>query len=581
MVLFAVKMGNGSMDKNKYSSSKRDLLLALGINAVLLGIFLCLFTPYYDTNDDWLLSNFVNGAMSEKSARMVYINVIIGALLKGLYTLAPAVLWYALFQYAILFASFTAMTWILLRRWELIPALALSIGFVSIFGMDAYIVVQYTKTTAAATVSGVMLMLCSLGREKGTKGRRASMAAGIILALLGGMYRYYEFLAAGAVICWVIIDPLTETIKCGADAKSRLHRAFETIRPFILLLLLFGAVRVIDSAAYRAPEWADYTEYNKARTLVMDHGTPHYSMYEEGYKELGISEDYVSEIRGWNFYDPDKLDTQTMYDIAALRGDRSLIGGDTAVIDFFPICVPQLIRDWFFAGFVLAAAVWLLFGRHDMSAVISIVLSAAVCLCQFVYFFLSDRWGIYRVNYGLMLALTAVILWYIPGGRPRRWQISTAAILVLAAALQCVYMTKWKDEFTYYRSNIEEISDNAEAVQMLADDGHLMMLDSRIIMGRSFFSSQPMFGQAIPGSADRIVTLGGWHITPTVVSDLSRCGVRNPYKDAVNNPEVYMITEDIDLLLSCMREYTPDAEAELIEPLSSQTGLPVYSITAD
>ena len=569
------------MDKNKYSSSKRDLLLALGINAVLLGIFLCLFTPYYDTNDDWLLSNFVNGAMAEKSARMVYINVIIGALLKGLYTLVPAAPWYALFQYAILFASFTAMTWILLRRWELIPALALSIGFVSIFGMDAYIVVQYTKTTAAATVSGVMLMLYSLGRYKGTKGRRASMAAGIILALLGGMYRYYEFLAAGAVICWVIIDPLTETIKCGADAKSRLHRTFETIRPFILLLLLFGAVKVIDSAAYKAPEWADYIEYNKARTLVMDHGTPHYSMYEEGYNELGISEDYVSEIRGWNFFDPDKLDTQTMYNIAALRGERRLIGGDTAVIDFFPICVPQLIRDWFFAGFVLAAAVWLLFGRHDMSAVISIVLSAAVCLCQFVYFFLSDRWGIYRVNYGIMLALTAVILWYIPGGRPRRWQISTAAILVLAAALQCVYMTKWKDEFTYYRSNIEEISDNAEAVQMLADDGHLMMLDSRIIMGRSFFSSQPMFGQAIPGSADRIVTLGGWHITPAVVSDLSHYGVRNPYKDAVNNPEVIMITEDIDLLLSCMREYTPDAEAELIEPLSSQTGLPVYSITAD
>lgn len=569
------------MDKNKYSSSKWDLLLALGINAVLLGIFLCLFTPYYDTNDDWLLSNFVNGAMSEKSARMVYINVIIGALLKGLYTLVPAVPWYALFQYAILFASFTAMTWILLRRWELIPALALSIGFVSIFGMDAYIVVQYTKTTAAATVSGVMLMLYSLGREKGTKGRRASMIAGIILALLGGIYRYYEFLAAGAVICWVIIDPLTETIKCGAESKIRLHRAFETIRPFILLLLLFGAVRVIDSAAYKAPEWADYIEYNKARTLVMDHGTPHYSMYEEGYKELGISEDYVSEIRGWNFYDPDKLDTQTMYDIAALRGERRLIGGDTAVIDFFPICVPQLIRDWFFAGFVLAAAVWLLFGRHDMSAVISVVLSAAVCLCQFVYFFLSDRWGIYRVNYGLMLALTAVILWYIPGGRPRRWQISTAAILVLAAALQCVYMTKWKDEFTYYRSNIEEISDNAEAVQMLAEDGHLMMLDSRIIMGRSFFSSQPMFGQAIPGSADRIVTLGGWHITPAVVSDLSHYGVRNPYKDAVNNPEVYMATEDIDLLLSCIREYTPDAQAELIEPLSSQTGLPVYSITAD
>ncbi len=570
------------MNKNKLSSAKQDLLFALGINAVLLGVFLCLFTPHYDTNDDWFLSNFVNGAIAEKSARMVYINVIVGALLKGLYTLTPAVSWYALMQYAILFASFTAITWILLQRCELIPALALSIGFVSIFGIDAYIVVQYTKTTAAATVSGVMLIFYSLSKEKGTKGRRMSMTAGIMLALLGGMYRYYEFLAAGAVICWTIIDPLTDAIKCAdGGVKCRLRRAFETARPFILLLLLFGAVRVIDTAAYSGPEWADYIEYNKARTLVMDHGTPHYSMYEDGYKALSISEDYVSEIRSWNFFDPDKLDTQTMYNIAALRGERRLIGGDTAVTDFFPICVPQLVREWFFAGFVLAAAIWLLFGRHDLRAIISITLSAVVCLCQFIYFFLSDRWGIYRVNYGIMLALAAGILWYIPGGKPRKWQISTAAILVLTITLQCVYMTKWKDEFAYYRSNEEEISNNEKSIQMLVDDGHLIMLDSRIIMGRKFFSSQPMFGQAIPGIADRIAAMGGWHITPIIVSNLSHYGIRNPYKDAINNPDVYMVTEEIDILLNCMREYDPGAEAALIEPLSSQTGLPIYSITAD
>ena len=72
------------MNKSRTFSAKQNLLLALGINALLLGVFLCLFTPYYDSNDDWILSNFVNGAMAEKSARMVYINVIIGALLKGL-----------------------------------------------------------------------------------------------------------------------------------------------------------------------------------------------------------------------------------------------------------------------------------------------------------------------------------------------------------------------------------------------------------------------------------------------------------------------------------------------------------------
>ena len=558
---------------------KKNLLLSLGINAVLLGVFLCLFTPHYQSNDDFILSCFVNGAIAEKSARMVYINVMIGALLKGLYTLTTAVPWYALMQYVILFASFTAMTWILLQRWELIPALALSIGFVSIFGMDAYIIVQYTKTTAAATVSGVMLMLYALGMEKGVKSRRVSMAAGIILALLGGMYRYYEFLAAGAVICWAIIDPLTEAIKHGDDIKEKLHRAFETVRPFILLLLLFGTVRAIDSAAYSEPKWADYIEYNKARTLVMDHGTPLYHMYEDGYRALGISEDFVSQIRSWNFFDPDKLSTQTMYDIAALKEERKLIGGDTAIIDFFPLCVPKLIQEWCFAGLVLAGAVWLLFGRHDLRAIISIMLSAVTCLCVFIYFFFSDRFGVYRVDYGIILAITSVVLWYIPGGKSRKWQISTAVILVLTIALQCVYMTKWKDEFAYYSDNKEKIINSSNVIQLFVNDGHLIMLDTRII-NRDFYASQPMFGQAIPGSADKIVTMGGWHITPTIVNNLSHYDIRNPYKDAVNNPEVYMVMEEIDLLLSCIREYTPNAEAEHVEPLSSQTGLSVYRIIA-
>ena len=568
------------MNKSRTISAKQNLLLALGINALLLGVFLCLFTPYYDSNDDWILSNFVNGAMAEKSARMVYINVIIGALLKGLYTLIPAVPWYALLQYVMLFASFTAMTWILLERWELIPAMALSIGFISIFGMDAYIVVQYTKTTAAATVSGVLLILYSLGKEKGTKSRRITMAIGIILALLGGMYRYYEFLAAGAVICWIIIDPLTDAVKCGdGGVKYRLRRAFDTVKPFILLLLLFGAVRMIDSAAYKDPEWANYIEYNKARTLVMDHSTPPYNMYEEGYKALGISTNYFSEIRNWNFFDPDKLDTETMWKIAALKGERKLIGGDTAVIDFFPIYVPTIIRYWCFAGLVLAGAVWLLFGRHDLKAIISITLSMVISLCLFIYFFLSERWGIYRVDYGIILAITTVILWYIPGGKPRKWQISTAAILVLTIALQCVYMTKCKDEFTYYSDNKEKIINNNDVIQLFVNDGHLIILDTRII-NRDFYASQPMFEQAIPGSSDKIATIGGWYITPTIVNNLSHYGIRNPYKDAVNNSEVYMVTDEIDLLLSCMREYTPNAEATLVEPLSSQTGLSIYSITA-
>ena len=406
------------------------------------------------------------------------------------------------------------------------------------------------------------------------------MTIGVILALLGGMYRYYEFLAAGAVICWIIIDPLTDAIKCGdVGIKHKFRHTFETIKPFILLLLLFGAVRMIDSAAYKDPEWAEYIEFNKVRTQVLDYDTPRYDMFEEEYKAIGIDENFYNRLRSWNFFDPDKFDTETFYKIASLRGERKLIGGDTEIIDFFPICVPNLIREWCFAGFVLTAAVWLLFGRHDLKAIISIILSASSCLCLFIYFFLSERWGIYRVDYGIILALTAVVLYFIPGGKASKWQASMVPILVLTLALQCVYMTKWKDSFTYCSDNSEKFIDESKTIQMLVDDGHLMLSDVSIF-NMSFYSNQPLFRHVQPGLADRIVTLGGWHIGPAISKNLNCYGIRNPYKDAVNNPDVYMITKEIDLLLSCMREYTPNAEATLVEPLSSQTGLSVYSITA-
>ena len=408
------------------------------------------------------------------------------------------------------------------------------------------------------------------------------MITGTTLALLGGMYRYYEFLAAGAVICWTIIDPLSDAVKSGdGDIKHKIRRAFETFRPFILLLLLFGAVRAIDSAAYMDSEWTDYLEYNKARTLIMDYKMPRYDMFVEGYKDLGISENFYNLMRSWNFYDPDKFDTETFYNLGALLGERKLIDGNTLILDFFPICAPTIIRYWCFAGLVLSGAVWLMFGRHDLKAIINIALATVVSLFTFIYFFLSERWGYYRVDYGIILALTAVVLWYIPGGKKRKWQASTAMILILTLSLQCVYMSKWKSTFTYYRDNKANIAGKSESVQILADDGHLILSDISILNDMYFYNAQAVFGHSITGIAEKIVTLGGWHITPDIVNILSRYGIRNPYKDAVNNPEVYMATEQIDLLLSCMREYTPNVEAVIIQPLSSQTGMPVYSIIAD
>lgn len=560
--------------KTRLSPAKQNLLLALGINAVLLGVFLCFLTPYYEVNDDILMSHFVDGSMAVKQSRMMFINIIVGTLFKGLYTLIPAASWYALLQYAMIFAGFTAMTWILLQRWEHVPAIVLSVAVISFFGLDAYIRLQFTKTTAVAAVFGVMLMIYALGEEKGTKSRRISMLVGIILALFGGMYRYGEMLAAGAIVCWMIIDPMAEAIKRGNGTKEKLRRAFDTVKPFILFFLLFAVILAINFAAYRDKEWEDYYEYNEAHSKVLDLGTPDYDEYKEEYSSLGISETLSELINSWNFYDPDKLDTDTFLKLAALnRDNRSL-----SIKGFAADLLPRLVRYWCFAGLAIVGLAWLLAGKHSKSAWAAVLLSVLSCAAMFFATYIIGRPGMYRVDYGLILAAAAVLLWFTPGGKlpTRRMAFCTAITLVSASVLFFAYMRYWGPSFA--KETDTDHTPELQALTALRDDGHLILAD---ISAVSMYSSESPLGEPVYGMSDKLITLGGWMAEyPPITQLMLEYGVTNPYRDCVDNDDVYVLFFDIELFMRYVNEtYAPDARAVPVEPLSSQTGLPVYRIT--
>ena len=88
------------------------------------------------------------------------------------------------------------------------------------------------------------------------------------------------------------------------------------------------------------------------------------------------------------------------------------------------------------------------------------------------------------------------------------------------------------------------------------------------------------FETAPKGYWDRIVLLGGFDCGhPTIMDNLRLYGVENPYRDCIGNERVYLIEDDIELTLRYLREhYDPGAEAERVEPLSTQTGLQIYRI---
>ena len=575
MTLFIVGTESMGMNKSRTSPAKQDLLLALGINAVLLGIFLCFLTPYYETNDDIFLSHFVDGSMAVRQSRMVYINAAVGALLKGLYTLLPSAPWYALLQYAMIFAGFTAMMWVMIERWERIPAIMLSVAVISFFGLDAYIRLQYTKTAAVATVFGLMLMVHALSEAKGTKTRGLCMTLGTVLALLGGLYRDKQFLACGVVACWMLLDNLIAALKNSADAKVRLYAFFETVRPFILLLLLFGIFKAADRLVY-SDGWKEYLDYNDARTQLTDFGGADYETHREAYDELGISKTLSELINDWNFYDPDKLDTDTFLKLAALsksNGDKAF-----SIKDFASGLLPRLVRYWCFAGLALVVLVWLLAGKHCKSAWEAVLLSVFSCAALLLVTYTMGRAGMYRVDYGLILAFAAVLLLFIPGRKisARRMAFCTVVTLISAAVLFFAYMRYWGPSFA--KETDTDHTPELQALTALRDDGHLIFAD---ISAVSMYSSESPLGEPVYGMSDKLIPLGGWMAEyPPITQLMLEYGVTNPYKDCVGNDGVYVLFYDIELFMRYVNEtYAPDARAVQVEPLSSQTGLPVYRIT--
>ena len=148
-----------------------------------------------------------------------------------------------------------------------------------------------------------------------------------------------------------------------------------------------------------------------------------------------------------------------------------------------------------------------------------------------------------------------------------------AAVLLLVSIYASYYLNRGS-----YRGNVDYIDEDARAAVdvLLADEEHLFLAKLDTVSDRIYSPIEP----AAAGYWDKIVLLGGFDPKhPVIMDNLKNYGVENPYRDIVDNNLVYIIDDDIELTLSHIHEfYDAGASAELVEPLSSETGLMIYRI---
>lgn len=269
-------------------------------------VALMLFSPFYQTNDDVAMRLLAEGNFVPESGPLPFLmftNIVIGALLRVLYGLAPSLPWYDL----VLGASMTAATagflciWLGSRKWY---DLAWSFVFAAFFLLPAFVNVQFSIAGLGCAGAGIALLVRAATAPLEERLFRFHVIFGSALVVWGALVR-----AEGAAL--MLLQGAVLALPFALDAFRDME-----LRPRWKRTLLAGVVAVAlavaafgaNQFAYkRARGWQEFYEYNFLRArigeyLSADRITP--ENVERLTTQVGWTANDFRLFRNWFFTDP-------------------------------------------------------------------------------------------------------------------------------------------------------------------------------------------------------------------------------------------------------------------------------------
>lgn len=556
------------------------LAAALLLNVLFLLLMLSCFTPRFETNDEVLMSKFVDGQMAEKSAYIPFINIVLGFFLKLEYSLLGESLnWYSISQYALMFCGFTAMTWVLLRRFRPLAAMGMAAVILMTVGVNSYLYPAFSKVSAVAAAGGLSLMLYAGEKEQG---KARTMILGFVMAVLGYLWRFEEFFGVAALLAPVGLTAMMGILEKskGELLKLRMRKTFAYARPFLLLLVMVLLLFGFDRFMWTRGDYAYFTRYNDTRSMLVDYGElPDYEQMQEVYDALDMDENAVYFLKNWNFYDTEKFSLEQMEAVLAARDSwMSQKSPGECLGVFLDEAVPGLAKTLAFFAPALMLMLWLSCGGRSLRHWLGLLLSLGFFGIIYLLMIYQNRYLANRMDMGLLLALALVMSFMMDGEKLKR-DVLLCCILAALAAFTGLYMNK---NVCLYSGQyaVEDKSSQKAAVELLLED------EEHLYLCKVWSIDHEIYGPletAPAGFADKIVLLGGWSLYhPSIEHVLEKWGIENPYPDMIDDPQVLLIDKDIERTVEYLQKYyEPSARAEKLEQLSADTGLEIYRIVSE
>ena len=533
------------------SKNKKKVWFSLLMNAVLLLLFLLLFQPKYETNDDMGILCMVSGVKMGADAHLVYINYVLGKIFLWCYQFAGGIPWYALIQYGALLGAFTAVSYVCLNKIENKNLIWMLTVILLVFSYESYVKLQYTKTAGILTAAGLLLFCYAVISEEKFKQK---LFCSIVLCALGFMYRNVQFVAESALMSAAGIPVL---FKCVCQLKKKNRKILiQGVTGCVLLIIVLGGLFVTDKLAYRTEEWQDYLAYNVARTELYDYGFPDYDSNKEIYEKMQIDKKAFKLYKQWNHGDSEKMSTEIMQTIASAKSEKSITKQVfSGYIHLFPI---KFFTISVFYVFLMVLLFSILTGKFSGEAVLSLLYEAIMVMLLYFYLYYQGRYLYNRVDVGIWFAASLIVLWnYQPGNR--RYALGLGGVLTVLALVVCVLQGQW---ITRTRFNTQGYSPKVRAFieKIHSDPEHLYLTKMGTV---SFAKAYGVFDVIPKGIADNLYPLGGWTAnTPVYTEVLNKYGVTNPFRDMIGNEHIYLVDKEIEKTMEYLHTYySPEAEA--------------------
>ncbi|WP_223550792.1 hypothetical protein [Aestuariivivens sp. NBU2969] len=261
--------------QNRFSENSVSKLPILFVCCLFeFAVIVTIFPVFFSLNDDTAMNAIASGAISgNPSEFLLFTNVILGYILKLLFTYAPTINWYSWYLLSALFMGYFAIQyafattneslWLKIFRHVLILALI----------MTSLLFITFTVVAAVVLIGGVLLIFTAKNKSY------LEMGFGVFLMVLGALIR---------------ADVFKMILLLGLPLFAYLlyTKHYNKLLFIVLSVLLSIGSGIIDDIVYNKHiEFKEYREFNKLRSKVTasDNSQMRFNLSAELLKEIGWS----------------------------------------------------------------------------------------------------------------------------------------------------------------------------------------------------------------------------------------------------------------------------------------------------